>query len=66
MKGENWKRRIIVLLGKFDMQCCVNLRCTACYFDTFTYCNMVAVVTIFITLHTDGTILLSIFNSLYI
>ena len=28
-----------------------------CYFDTFIYCNMVAVVMIFISLHAYSTIL---------
>ena len=43
----------------------INLRCTLCSLDTFIYGDTVAVVMIFITLHTSSTILLSVFSELY-
>lgn len=43
----------------------INLRCTLCSLDTFIYGDTVAVVMIFITLHTCSTILLSVFSELY-
>ena len=36
------------------------------YFDTFIYCNVIAVVAMFIILHNYRTILLSIFTVVYI
>lgn len=38
-------------IEKFDMYHCVNLRYTLCYFDSLIYCDMVADVVVFITLH---------------
>lgn len=43
---------------------CVSLRCTACFFDTFIYCNVIAIVAILTTLHNYSTILFSIFCAL--
>jgi len=40
---------------------CVSLRCTACYFDPFIYCNMIADVVVFITLPNYIAMLLSVF-----
>ena len=43
----------------------INLRCTLCSLDTFIYGDTVAIVMIFVTLHTSNTILLSVFSELY-
>jgi len=51
----------IYLFDRFDTLHFVNLRHTACYFDTFIYCNMTAMEAIFITSHHYSTILLSIY-----
>lgn len=34
---------VLFLFDKFDMLQFINLRCTTCYFDTFMYCNMIAI-----------------------
>lgn len=46
------------LLNKFDVEHCVSLRYIACYFNAFTYCNMIADVVVFIMLHNYNTVFL--------
>ena len=48
-------------LNIFDVWHCVSLRCTACYFDPFIYCHMIADIVVFITLPNYSAVLLSVF-----
>ena len=48
-------KEVCFLLDTFDMLHFVNLKCRACYFDIFVYCNMTATETVFITLQ-DNTV----------
>lgn len=52
---------IVFLFDKFDMLHFVNLRCTAWYFNTFMYCNRIAIEAIFVALHGYSILLLFIF-----
>lgn len=43
--GASLLLSFINVLIMFDVQHCVSLRCTTCWFDTFLYYNMIAIIT---------------------